>query len=213
MNRAVADHEELIPTRRTLLSRLRDWEDQASWRDFFDTYWRLIYGVALRAGLNETEAEEAVQETFVSVAKQMPDFRYDPAKGSFKAWLLQITRWRIADQFRKRRRRARSSSAAKSDEPTGTDAINRIPDPNGPELEAVWDEEWEKNLMGAALARAKRQVNLKQYQIFDAYVVKEWPVAKVKKTLGVSATQVYLAKHRVGSLVKKELRRLEAQET
>jgi len=31
--------------------------------------------------------------------------KYDPAIGSFKGWLLQITRWRIADQFRKTRTR------------------------------------------------------------------------------------------------------------
>jgi DNA-directed RNA polymerase specialized sigma24 family protein len=75
----------------------------------------------------------------------------------------------------------------------------------------VWDEEWEKNLLAAALARVRRLVSPKQYQIFDLYVLKEWPVARVRQLLGVSRTQVYLAKHRVGSLVRKEVRRLEAQ--
>lgn len=205
-----ASPDEMLPTRQSLLSRLRDWENQDSWQDFFDSYWRLIYGVARRAGLDESEAEEAVQETFVSVAKQMPDFHYDPAKGSFKAWLLQITHWRIGDQFRKR---ARNRAVALDPAPTGTDAPARHPEIDAPNLDAVWDEEWKKNLLAAALARTKRQVNARQYQIFDAYVLKEWPVAKVRQTLGVSLAQVYLAKHRVGALVKKELRRLEAQAT
>ncbi|MBI3881565.1 MAG: sigma-70 family RNA polymerase sigma factor [Verrucomicrobia bacterium] len=213
MNSAPTEPDELLPTRATLLSRLRDWEDRDSWQDFFDTYWRLIYGVALRAGLNATEAEEAVQEAFVSVAKQMPDFHYDPARGSFKAWLLQITRWRIGDQFRKRARHLPVAQPPPDGTKTETDFIARLADPDGPDLEAVWDEEWEKNLLGAALARVKRQVSPKHYQIFDAYVLKEWPVTKVRKTLGVSLAQVYLAKHRVGGLVKKELRRLEAQAT
>src|SRR4030095_11954380 len=60
---------DLIPTRRRLLSRLRDWDDQESWQDFFNTYWRLIYEVALKAKLSETEAQEVVQETVISVAK------------------------------------------------------------------------------------------------------------------------------------------------
>jgi len=42
---------ELLPTRYSLLSRLQNWEDQESWRVFFDTYWRLIYSVALKSGL------------------------------------------------------------------------------------------------------------------------------------------------------------------
>jgi len=44
-------------------------EDHDGWQEFFDTYWRLIYDVALKAGLNEAEAEEVVQETLTSVAK------------------------------------------------------------------------------------------------------------------------------------------------
>lgn len=35
--------EAFLPTRQSLLSRLRDWQDAAGWREFFDTYWRLIY--------------------------------------------------------------------------------------------------------------------------------------------------------------------------
>jgi hypothetical protein len=30
---------DLIPTRRTLLTRLKDWGDQGGWQEFFDTYW------------------------------------------------------------------------------------------------------------------------------------------------------------------------------
>src|SRR6267142_3978422 len=91
-----------ILTRATLLARLGNLQDQASWQEFFDIYWRLIYGVARQAGMTDVEAQDVVQETMVSVAKHMPTFKYDPAIGSFKAWLLNLTRWRIADQLRKR---------------------------------------------------------------------------------------------------------------
>ncbi len=40
-----------LPTRRTLLSKLRSWENQESWQEFFDTYWKLIYNTAVRSGL------------------------------------------------------------------------------------------------------------------------------------------------------------------
>ena len=94
--------DELIPTRRSLLDRLRNWDDQASWKDFFETYWKLIYGVARKAGLSDAEAQDVVQESIFSVARYIPDFRYDPALGSFKSWLMRLTRCRIADHFRKR---------------------------------------------------------------------------------------------------------------
>ncbi|MBX3744937.1 MAG: sigma-70 family RNA polymerase sigma factor [Verrucomicrobiae bacterium] len=204
-----APEDELIPTRRSLLTRLKDWEDRDGWKEFFDTYWRLIYGVALKAGLRETEAEEVVQETVVAVAKQMPTFRYNAA-GSFKAWLLQITRRRIVDQFRKRQPWDQNAGSVAEDDTSRTPAAERVA-VEELNLEPVWDSEWRKNLMEAALARVKARITPRHYQIFDLYVLKEWPVREVTRTLHVNAAQVYLAKHRVSGLVRKELRRLEKQ--
>ncbi|HEY3913650.1 MAG TPA: sigma factor, partial [Verrucomicrobiae bacterium] len=69
------NEDELIPTRATLLERMKDWGDQDCYQEFFDTYWRLIYGVARKGGLSDAEAQDVVQETMVSVAKQMPTFK------------------------------------------------------------------------------------------------------------------------------------------
>src|SRR5262245_3262966 len=93
---------ELIPTRQSLLSRLKDWNDQEGWKVFFDTYWKLIYTAAVKAGLTDAEAQDVVQETVISVMKSMPSFEYDAHKGHFKNWLLRLTGWRIVDQLRKR---------------------------------------------------------------------------------------------------------------
>ncbi len=198
--------DELIPTRLSLLTRLKDWEDRDGWKEFFDTYWRLIYGVALKAGLTETEAEEVVQETIVAVAKQMPTFRYDAA-GSFKGWLLQITRRRIVDQFRKRPPWEKDAGPP-GDDSSRTAAAERIP-AEALDLQPVWDEEWQRNLVEVAKQRVKARISPRQYQIFDLYVVKEWPVREVALTLSVNDAQVYLARHRVSRLVREEVRRME----
>ena len=203
---------DLTPTRETLLIRLRNTDDNESWRDFFNTYWKLIFEVALKAGLTETEAEEVVQETVISVSRKMPTFDYDPAQGSFKGWLLNLTRWRIADQLRKRRPLENIPIPCPDGEGNRrTATIERVADPASSNLEDIWDEEWRKNLMDAALEKVKRQVKSKQYQIFDMYVLQRWPVKKVMQTLGVNLGQVYLAKHRIGRLLRQELKGLEEQ--
>ena len=86
-----------------------------------------------------------------------------------------------------------------------------IPDPAGSGLEAIWDEEWEANLMHAATDRVKRAVDPKLYQIFDLYVLKHWPARKVASTLKVNLGRVYLAKHRIGTMIKKEIRCLQTK--
>ena len=97
-------YKEFQRTRKSLIERLNDWEDQKSWDDFYRTYWRLIYSVAIKSGLKNEEAFDAVQETVIAIAKQQKEGKYDPKQGSFKAWLMNLTRWRIADQFRKRKK-------------------------------------------------------------------------------------------------------------
>ena len=197
--------DELIPTRQSLLSRLKDWQDHESWKVFFDTYWRLIYKAAIKAGLNDAEAQDVVQETIISVSKSMPTFRYNTEQGSFKSWLLKCTGWRIMNQFKKRRPALVQRSRVGSETETESDGIEELADPAGPELEAIWDQEWELNLVAAARERVKRQVDPKMYQIFDLCVREQWPVTRIAQVLKVKVPYIYMAKHRVGRLFKKEL--------
>src|SRR5438270_11166341 len=116
----------LLATRRSLVDRLGDWDDQRRWQQFFDTYWKLIYAAARKAGLTEVEAQEVVQETVITVAKNIGKLRYDPAIGSFKGWLLNITRWRFADQYRKRE--PGNAKRSRSTDDRVTASIERVSD-------------------------------------------------------------------------------------
>lgn len=199
-------------TRATLLARCKDLGDQASWQEFFNTYWRLIYAVSRKAGLTDAEAHDAVQETMVQVSRQMPTFTYDPNIGSFKAWLLNQTRWRIQDQFRKRRGPS-APPPLSGETTTGTSFINRVPDPNSQKIDEYWETEWQQNLLAAAIENVKRSLDPQKFQIFDCYVNKGWEPEKVAKSFGISVDQVYLAKHRVMQLIKGEVERLEKKMT
>ena len=206
MNKAVSDNlERFLPTRQSLLERLKRWDDQESWRDFFNTYWGMLYRTAARAGLSDAEAQDVVQDTIIMVAKKMESFRYDPAVDSFKGWLLYLTRKRIAMEYRKRERRGLQFHPDAA-EPTAE--LDQIPDPGGLNLESVWEEEWARTMWTQAISKVKEKVALKQFQMFDLYVVKERPALEVAQALGVTVAQVYLAKHRVSGLVKQELGQL-----
>lgn len=207
MTPAVSD---LLPTRYSLLSRLQNWDDQDSWKDFFDTYWQLIYSIARKSGLTEQEAQDVVQETIISVARDIHKFKHDRARGSFKGWLRNLTRWRIVDQLRKRARLPHDDSTHLSD-PSFTLDVAELPDPASENFETVWEEDWRANLFTAAVARVKKVVREEHFQAFDLNVLRHWPASKVAATLGLNIGQVYLAKHRVTTLIRKEIRILEKQ--
>jgi len=205
--------DSFLPTRRSLLTRLKDWDDEGAWREFFDTYWRLIYSVARRAGLGEAEAQDVVQETMVVVAKQMPGFRYDPARGSFKGWLHTVIRGRLSRHWRKNssQPRTRPPGEVEQVEEGWEEAAGQPAAP--PDFEAIWQLEWEQNLIGAALRRVQAKVSPRQYLLFSLATLKEIPTHVIKERYEASLTQIYLAKLRVGRLFKEELRRLNREAT
>jgi RNA polymerase sigma factor (sigma-70 family) len=199
---------EFIPTRGTLLKRLKDWNDRASWEEFFSLYGRLIFGVARKAGLSEAEAQDVLQETVLSVAKQMPRFDYDPAVGSFKSWLLQLTRSRINDAWRKKFYE-RNGQTVPREERMGTTTAEGLPAPAGFDLEETWSAEWEKRALQAATARVKERADPARYQMFHLHVVKQIPAREVARRLKVPLMTVYYAKREISKLIRKQVALLE----
>lgn len=195
-----SDPSSVLPTRQSLLSRLRSWDNGESWAEFYQLYGQLLHGLARKAGLNATEADDIVQDTLLSVAKELPRFRYDPARGSFKSWLRLLVRRRIADYFRRKRHEMPHQVPMPAhEERNGSDQ-----DPEAAEdpHEAWWNEEWERHVRTTALKRVQSQVSARQFQIFSCRVLQEWPMGRVTVALGVNAAQVYVATHRVGRLFR-----------
>lgn len=203
-----------LATRASLLQRLKDCDDHASWQTFFDQYRGLIQRFALKAGCTETEADEVVQETVIGVARKLPEFRYEPGRCAFKTWLLNQTLWRVKDQLRKRRswegRLAEGASTRPPDGTTRTATMERVPDSTFERLAAAWEEDWQRTVLAAALARVKTEANPKDCQMFELHALRGLAPREVARTLGVSTARVYLAKHRLGPLVRKRVAELEA---
>ncbi len=191
-------------TRRSLLSRLKDLGDDQGWQRFSDTYGGVIHSLAKRAGCDAAEADEVLQETLISVAREMPDFRYDPARGSFKSWLFCLVRRRIADQFRRRTRVQRLRSDAEVE-------LETVPDPATDPLNAAWDDEWRQHQLQVAVERTKRRVSPAQWQMFDLSALQDWPTERICEMLGTNRAQLYMAKMRVGRVLKAELQAASAQ--
>ncbi len=179
--------------------RLHDWQDKQSWNEVYRQYYKLVYTVARQCGLNETEAWDAVQETFVSLAKQSLKGSYDPKRGSFKSWLLQMAQWRSEDQLSKR-------AQASEELPPGD-----VPDSQAENLDRRWERKWKMGLLHTALAKV-REKSPRQAQLFESYVLQGKSAAEVARQFNVNPEQVYLAKHRVSLLLQQEIEELRRSE-
>ena len=199
-----------VKTRESLLRRVRDWSDDASWQEFFQLYWRMIYSLAIKAGLTESEAEDVVQTTMLAIADNIRRFEYDSKVGSFKSWLCHQAQWKIQDHLRRRRREDEHLARGRGAAATGTDLINRVADEQD-SLGALMEKDWDTAVASVALARVKAKVKPKHFQMFDLYAIKKWPIRRVSQTLQVNVAQVYLAKSRIIRLLKKQTVLVEKQ--
>jgi RNA polymerase sigma-70 factor, ECF subfamily len=91
----------------------------------------LVFGLAARS-LDRATAEEITQEVILSVWEKAASF--DPARGTFRAWVSHITQTRVLNELRRRGRRLRATSDS-----NGTMSENLAVSEPGP-AEAVWRE-------------------------------------------------------------------------
>jgi RNA polymerase sigma factor (sigma-70 family) len=211
--RLASDSDELAPTRLSLIERLRDLDDQGSWQEFFDIYWKLIYCAAVKGGLPDNEAEDVVQETIIGIARNMENFRYEPEVCSFKGWLMHVTRCRIIDHLRKASGKYSfvplpNDTKTEVDGPIEPDALV-LGSPSEQEFEDLWDAEWKKNLVDAAMERVKRRISPEHYQIFYLHSIKGMLARDIAELFGASLAKVYVIRHRVARMIKREVRALE----
>jgi len=204
-------HNGLAPTRPSLLFRLRDWNDESTWTEFYGLYHDFIFALARRSGLSHADAEEVTQDVFRRVAETIGDFECDSNRGTFRGWLAKLTRWRVLDKHRARPPEEVNQWDREASPPDRTRTIDRLPDDNDT---LPWgsrqaeEEEWQRHVVEAALGRLARRVPAKQFQVFDLFVRQEWPVTKIADELGVSVASVYLTKHRLTHYLKGEVNRL-----
>lgn len=196
---------ELLPTRASLIRRLKQWQSDSGWREFFRIYWRLIYSVARKAGLTDVEAQAAVQGTVAGVAEQLPNFEYKPAIGPVKGWLRDMTHGQVIEQFRKR-----EPPAARN---LGGDSRAVEFASSGLDFEAMWETQWQLNLRCAAIEKLKRRVDPARYQVFDCLANRKWPATKVADRFSVPLDQVNQAEQHFAELLRAEIARLEQEMT
>ena len=150
------------------------------------------------------------------------EFRYDPKVCSFKTWMLRLTRWRIIDRIRRRECEAAGlghrahlgrgeTPPALGDATARTSTLDRVPDPAGIDLEKIWDEEWRQTTLTAAMEAVRQRIKPEQFQMFQLYAIQGMPVTQVARMVGVSVGSVYLAKYRVGALIRQEVKRLDSE--
>ncbi len=176
-------------TRETLILRLRDPEDDSSWREFVEIYTPLLYGYCINRGLTAADAADIVQDVMRSVSLAMRGFEYDPAKGKFRGWLFTATRNAISKYFKKQARRPVTASDTRM-----LHWIEQTPD----EAEIdEWETDYQRKLLGWAMEKVKPQFAERIWRAFELTAIDGQEPDAVAEVMGMTKNAVAIAKCRV----------------
>jgi RNA polymerase sigma factor (sigma-70 family) len=198
----------IAATRSSLPRRLANPRDSIIWSEFYQLYKKLVFGFGLRAGLSRSDAEEVTQDVFNEVSTNVQSFLTNPQRGSFRGWLLNLTRWRVMDKIRLRQRhdKFRAHRHDESDDER-TDTIERIADESLSPVDMVWEAEWERQVLDAALENLRERVDTRHFQAFELHVSQGLSVGTIARQLDLNPATVYVINFRMKKQLKAEVAR------
>jgi RNA polymerase sigma factor (sigma-70 family) len=189
----------LPKTNTVLLAGLLEAGNDEVWRDFDGRYRPVLRAFASRLGLAPNDAEEVAQETLAQFVELYRAGKYDRERGRLRSWIFGIAQRRVADvrRARERRREKRGESAL---EPLTSE----------PELERLFEEEWQRALLAAAFAELRAgRTDPQSIRALELLASGSRSADEVATELSMTPNAVYAAKHRAVVKLREILTRLD----
>ena len=181
----------------SLLERVRERGDEASWRTLVEIYTPLIRGWLNRHAGLDADAEDVIQDVLAVVVRRIPEFHREPRVGAFRAWLRTITINCFRDAW-KSRRRVKPAADSRVDE-----FLQQLADPASG-LSRVWDEEHDRHVTQRLLQIIRGEFTEKTWLAFQRFALADESAETVAADLGMTVNAVFIAKSRVLTALRRE---------
>jgi len=173
-------------TRSSVLRAVADTENEAAWQRLFDLYAGFVFSIARSKGLNDADADDIVQVVFTDLARNLPTFQYDRAKGKFRSYLSGLVNWRVMDKLKVGKRDADLKASFWEE----TKAASSGDD-------GFAEREWQAAALEEALRRIKPDVNPEHYAAFVASAIEGQDTETVMRLYGISSDNLYQIRKRL----------------
>lgn len=182
----------------SLLNRVCQKSDSEAWDRLVELYAPLLKRWAGRYDVQDSDADDLVQEVLVAVSKDVGDFDHNGRTGAFRSWLRTILVHRLRNFWRGRGRRPQA---------TGTSQMHRqldqLEDRNS-QLSTLWNRQHDHHVAQQLLMATEAAFAPKTWQAFLKVTLEGEPAEKVAADLGMSLNAVFIAKSRVLSRLRQQ---------
>lgn len=191
-------------TRASLILRLQNADDVAAWDEFSAIYAPVVYRVAIARGLQAADAENLVQEVMLSVARSVDQWLERTNRGSFRAWLLRISRNAAVDILTRRATRVMARGGDSADQ-----LLAELPAADNVSQEL--DLEYDRAVFQWAAIQVRDVVADSTWDAFRLTSIDGVCVTDAAEQLQMRPGNVYLARSRVMTRIRELVKQYEAE--
>lgn len=178
-----------LSTHQSLLQRLAAGGDSGAWLEFTTRYRDLLVGFARRRGLQQADTDDLLQDLWLQLSRQLPEFRYDRDRGRFRGFLKTIAMRAIGKRLRRRDLAPLVADVAETDL-AETDVADVA-------AEDAWEAEWRQHHLRSAMACIQREFRATDVRAFQELTQRQRAPAELAAELGVSPAAIYQIKSRI----------------
>lgn len=195
---------EFPDTNHSLIARVKDLGDGASWSEFLGIYQPVVFRIARRRGLQDADAYDVMQQVFLAVSRSIQGWNRTAheAQPPFRAWLSTIARNAITKMLARRPRDAATGSTSV------VDLLENQPDCDSTTSEIL--VEARREVIRWAVAQVQPEFSDETWTLFHQTAVEGVPIADVAKSTARSAGSIYVARYRVIARLKEKIREVSA---
>ena len=152
--------------------------------------------------MQQSDADDVVQNVLCTLARKFVEFQYDPSKGSFRGWLRKLVYHAWSDVAQARGRAGRGTGDSDV-----IGMLNRVEvrDDLVQRLEAEYDME----RLEMAKQRVRVRVEPHTWAAFECTAIEGLSGADTAIKLGMKVANIYVARSSVQRMLKDEIDKLE----
>ncbi len=182
----------------SLLNRLQTSPESETWNRLVDLYAPLIRAWLRRYDVQESDADDLVQEVLLSVSKDLSKFTHGGQSGAFRSWLRAILVNRLRNFWKARNRLP---------EATGESGwVRKLAELENPtsELSQLWNEEHDQSVLKRLLKVVEPHFAPTTWRAFCQVAFEGANPRDVAAELQISLNAVAIAKSRVLNRLRQE---------
>jgi RNA polymerase sigma-70 factor, ECF subfamily len=184
-----------LPTRPSLIARVKDLTDAESWSEFYQFYQPLLMRYLRHLGMKEDTANDVIQDVFIRLLHALPSFELCGARGRFRSYLWKLTYSALVDRARRVKVRQQAEEEWVKRFKVGDESGSR-------RLKYELDEINRQRFLEMSLPRVRSVASPTAWTCFEERLIHDRPASTIAAELGISVNAVFVYASRVLKMVR-----------